>query len=713
MDFSDFARPERHARPASSRRQASLPALSCVSLPLARPELLSPTVEGPSVSNPARLMVTADVKVVAVDGTDPTEGFSQSVTARQVETTAGTFGDVSRFLQTLAGVVSDNDQRNDVLVRGGNPAENLFVIDNIEIPSINQFALSDSTGGFVSMLDARAIQRITLHTDAYDSRFDERLSSVIEVSTRPEAQAERHVQSEFGIAGLGGSMTRPLGQTGSLFLSARQSVMGWFTSDVGLNGLPKYRNAFARADGRLGAKDTWWGLSLTGVDSIDIVPSPTDNAETNPYDVHYSGWRNTTGLNWQHVFSEKSVGVASLAHAEQVQSIVEDAQLQGGARVYQEDTADGITTAKYDATYQATSHVSLTAGTRVAVDQVNYRVAQPLGLQNPYSENPAPLNAAAFGHEFSTVQSAAYAQAAIALPKGATLVLGERAMQWALGGHRGATGKALLSFPLLGHMVHFGYAELEQLPPTLYLLSFDNLRTLKPIGSRQWTAGAVLADTLRTRVTLEAYDKSYAHYPVAANLPQVSLANVADTFGQTFLLFPMVAKGAGSARGVELTVQNRIAARLSLTGTVAYSRSLYTGLDGVWRRGNFDIPLVANVAGVWGLGRGFTISGRFSAMSGRPYTPDNLLLSQKQERDVYDLTKVNGLRANTYARLDFRVEQARKLGIGVMTWHAGLENALNRKNFYNYAWTPRNGSTVPAEQDQLPRFPDGGVKYSF
>jgi len=44
-------------------------------------------------------------------------------------------------MQLLPGVVSDNDERNDFLVRGGNPDENLFVIDNIEVPSINQLVI--------------------------------------------------------------------------------------------------------------------------------------------------------------------------------------------------------------------------------------------------------------------------------------------------------------------------------------------------------------------------------------------------------------------------------------------------------------------------------------------------------------------------------------------------------------------------------------------
>ncbi len=99
--------------------------------------------------------------------------------------------------------------------------------------------------------------------------------------------------------------------------------------------------------------------------------------------------------------------------------------------------------------------------------------------------------------------------------------------------------------------------------------------------------------------------------------------------------------------------------------------------------------------------------------SGRPYTPDNMSMSMEQNRDVYDITKVNGLRAAAYSRLDFRVEQQRKVRGGTMTWHIGLENALGTNNFYAYTWEPRANPAGVSEQDQMPRFPDGGVKYVF
>src|SRR5260370_30691412 len=100
-------------------------------------------------------------------------------------------------MQMLPGVVSDNDKFNDFIVRGGNPQETLFVVDNIEIPSINQLALSDTTGGFVSMIDNAAIQLITLHTDAYDSKYYQRLSSVVEISTQKIQQDVVYSESEI------------------------------------------------------------------------------------------------------------------------------------------------------------------------------------------------------------------------------------------------------------------------------------------------------------------------------------------------------------------------------------------------------------------------------------------------------------------------------------------------------------------------------------
>ncbi len=130
------------------------------------------------------------------------------------------------------------------------------------------------------------------------------------------------------------------------------------------------------------------------------------------------------------------------------------------------------------------------------------------------------------------------------------------------------------------------------------------------------------------------------------------------TFGQTFLMFPMTSKGSGVARGVELALDFKPIFTIDPDERRDLCKKLVSGLDGVLRRGNFDLPLVANVAGNLALKRTMVLSFRYSGASGKPYTPDNLLLSAAQNRDVYDLSKINALRAPTYSRLDFRWSRA-------------------------------------------------------
>jgi hypothetical protein len=153
--------------------------------------------------------------------------------------------------------------------------------------------------------------------------------------------------------------------------------------------------------------------------------------------------------------------------------------------------------------------------------------------------------------------------------------------------------------------------------------------------------------------------------------------------------------------------------RLTLSSALTYMRSWYSGLDGVLRKGNFDIPVVANFAGSAVLGKGWTASFRYSGSTGKPYTPDNMALSSAQNRDVYDLGQMNSLRAPMYSRLDFRAEWTHRMGRGSMMVHVGLDNALGTSNFYSNEWMVNCPNCGTLEQKQMPRFPDGGVRYSY
>jgi len=97
---------------------------------------------------PSRLEATATVTAPSAVALPEAKTSVELVTSEQVFRAAGALQDVSRYVQALPGVVIGSDDfRNDMIVRGGIPLENLFIVDNVEIPNMNTFANFVSAGG--------------------------------------------------------------------------------------------------------------------------------------------------------------------------------------------------------------------------------------------------------------------------------------------------------------------------------------------------------------------------------------------------------------------------------------------------------------------------------------------------------------------------------------------------------------------------------------
>src|SRR5215475_4709041 len=116
------------------------------SSPLKSPE---PVTADPNHERPASIFdaletrLTAPVTLVEVHATGRESFGSEPFRAggQEILSAAGSYGDIERFLQVIPGVTMTNDLSNEVMVRGGHPMENLFVVDGIEVPNINHIAM--------------------------------------------------------------------------------------------------------------------------------------------------------------------------------------------------------------------------------------------------------------------------------------------------------------------------------------------------------------------------------------------------------------------------------------------------------------------------------------------------------------------------------------------------------------------------------------------
>lgn len=703
--------------------------------PLALP---SESAESGGAAGP-RIVVLSSVRVDADNDRTPPDGDSPNAfhaTAAEIESSAGTYGDFSRYLQLFPGVIFNTDESDDILVRGGNPLENLFLVDGIEVPNVNHISTEATTGGLVSMIDTAALQTVDLHTGGYDASYEERLSSVVDIHTREIDGNRRHAEADLGFVGAGGLSELPLGNGGSLLVSAHRSLLNLFTNDIGLDGVPIFSNELVSARWKVGPNNAFEILSLGGLDSIRITPAALDRWETSTIQMQYGGWRVTNGFRWRHLFSSSKFGVLTVSDSEQHERINEQDQFfnhnvpgENSAQsylltpVYAELTHDGADDLRYDSFASLGKKATITSGAALHFYRINYSISQPKGEESVLSVGPARTDADTFSPDLSTEEEGVYAEATWHPLERWSISGGMRMEAFQFGGHQWFTPRASAMFRISSRIgVHASFGEYAQMPPFVYLTAWPQNYRLKPFRARHIVAGADFYGEHHLRVGIEAYQKDYRDYPVSTEYPTLSLANLVDTLGQQFLWLPMISRGAGVARGVELLGEASLGSHFFARANIVYAKSRYAGLDGILRSGNFDYPVVANVAGSYRSGERYEVSWRYEYTSGRPYTPYLLRASAEQDRPIYDVSQINALRGPVYSRLDFQLDRTFHIGSRQVIAYGGLDNAWNRKNFLGYFWMPRVGAeghcvanpdACMSAQYQMNRFPNAGIRYVF
>lgn len=653
---------------------------------------------------------------------------------QEIVSSAGTFGDLSRYVGTLPGVVTTSDLSNEFLVRGGHPMENLFLVDGIEVPNINHLATMGTTGGFGPMIDSAVVQGIEVHTGGFEARYPERLSSVTEITTLNHQHLTAHAEGDVGIEGLGGLAEKAI-DAGDLLVSAHHGILA-VLNDFGINDLPSYTNELARYRHNDASGNRWTVLHLAGWDSYQVTPCAADPLETSSLDSQYSGWRETTGVQWQRVNSARSFGVATLSDSQEVQhinqqdqilnpadiaSIVTDcplpASLVQATPVYMENSNDGFDTASYHFEW-GDSRFALSAGSSFWLKRPHYQIEQPVGAYSPYSVEPMRVDSTSFASDFSIGESGTYAQLTATPLKMLSVSAGGRLQTFAFGDHATFTPRLSLRYGLGEHVgLHADFARYAQLPPYVYLLSYPANRTMLPMRATHQIVGMDVSGFLSSEIHVEAYNKAYSDIPASTEYPSVNLHDMVDMLGQQFVWLPMNSGARGASSGIELSELTRLHSSLVVRGSIAYSRAMFAGLDHVARPSNFDLPWIVNAAMLKQFGRGYQLASRYGYSTGRPYTPYDLPDSFAQNRPIYDVTEMNKLRVPYYGRWDAQMNKDALVGHLHLEIYAGVDNLLNRENFLAYVWLPRATCRQAAQKVdelyQMPIFPNAGLRYIF
>jgi outer membrane receptor for ferrienterochelin and colicin len=142
--------------------------------------------------------------------------------------------DIMRAIQNTAGVQAGADGMASILVRGGDPGQNLHLLDGVPV------YYADHIFGLTSVFNLDAIKSVDFYKGAFPARFGGRLASVVDVTTKDGDMERMGGQFNMGLVKSSLNLEGPIiKDKASIMLSARRTWidMLWrpFTNDVGFN----------------------------------------------------------------------------------------------------------------------------------------------------------------------------------------------------------------------------------------------------------------------------------------------------------------------------------------------------------------------------------------------------------------------------------------------------------------------------------------------
>jgi hypothetical protein len=158
--------------------------------------------------------------------------------------------DVQRIAQNLPGVASSTDNINELIVRGGAPFENLTILDNMEIPSINHYSNQFNSAGPINMVNADMVEDVQFSSGGFPAQYGDKTSSVMSLTVREGDRTKPFAsKTALNMAGIGTLIEGGFASgKGSYIVSVRNSLLEFLDRIVGLSAIsltaiPKYWDA--------------------------------------------------------------------------------------------------------------------------------------------------------------------------------------------------------------------------------------------------------------------------------------------------------------------------------------------------------------------------------------------------------------------------------------------------------------------------------------
>lgn len=225
-----------------------------------------------------------------------------------------TFADPARYTSYAAGVTTDNDQANNLSVRGISPNAMQWYLEGAEIVNPNHLSnagtLSDrasANGGGVMILPAQLVENATLYQGAMPPQYGNTLAGALDMRLRKGNNSRRQTSAQLSLIGVEVGTEAPFSQESkaSYLVNYRYSTVGLLSKlgvsfgDEAIN----YQDAAFHLNlpTRKAGEFRIWGVGGKSENIFNAKPSTEWTVDKDSQDIRFNGRMGALGL--QHNIS--------------------------------------------------------------------------------------------------------------------------------------------------------------------------------------------------------------------------------------------------------------------------------------------------------------------------------------------------------------------------------------------------------------------------
>ena len=620
----------------------------------------------------------------------------------EIRRAPGGFEDVIRALSILPGVAQADAGRNDLIVRGGAPSENLFLVDGIVIPNINHFGTQGAAGGPVSYVNLDYVKSTSFSTGGFPVTYGDRLSSVLSINLKNGRQDRIGGKATVSATQFGLDMEGPINQSSDFIFSVRRSYLDFIFKAAGFAFVPEYYDLLSKVNIKTGVNSNLSFFFLGALDNVIFFNDTPDKRFDNSRTLGSDQKQYTAAGKYQQIFGTGFLNAALSRNYVSYNSNQNDTVQNP---IYKNISMEIENSLKSDLTIKVSSENELNIGTEFKLIEFNSDIYSPAKLTS-FGDSISAVNSKMNENYFKW---GGYLNFNTVMMKRVIVNLGIREDYFSgINDKYYFSPRFSLSYNLSAiNSINFSTGIYYQSPSYLWLTSFN--KNLKDIRVNQYILGfenRVREDIL---FKVEGFIKDYSNYPASLTRPYLILANTGagytdDNF-TSLGLDPLVSAGKGLTKGIEFSLQKKLS-DLPYYGimSLTISRSDFTPLDGIKRPGLYDQNVILNVSGGYKFNPEWEGSFKFRFASGNPYTPFNA----NGRQSVLDY---NSRRLRPAHSLDLRVDRRWNFSTWVLITYLDIQNIYNRKNTASIRWDPRTMQVD--ESSSIGILPSIGISAEF